>query len=66
MTVSKYELIETFEITRVHPDRDTIYDLYKAVRKARQDEDATWRIDGSCVEFKRSMGSSMTALADDD
>lgn len=66
MTVSKYELIETFEITRVHSDRDTLYDLYEAARKAHQDEDTTWRIDGSCVEFKRSMGSSMTPLADDD
>ena len=63
MTVSHYKLTETFEIIRVHPERDSILDLREAAG-IYSDEDCTWTVEGSCVVFKRPLGSSLVPMAD--
>lgn len=59
MTATNYELVETFDITRVHPERDTIQDLYDAA-EFHNDGDSTWSVIGGCVEFRRPTGSTLT------
>ncbi|GAA4774517.1 hypothetical protein [Microbacterium gilvum] len=60
MTVTHYHLTEEFELTRVVPGRDTIRDLYDAAEYF-SDEDCTWSINGTAIEFKRPLGTSLTA-----
>lgn len=63
MTATRYELVEMFDVVRVHPDRDSIHDLIAAAKECRSDE-GKWTVNGSCVEFKSPMGSKMTPIGE--
>lgn len=65
MTVSKYDLVETFEVTRVHPERDSITDLIRAAEEYRRDGGHTWTVEGMCVVFKLPMSSTLTPMAEE-